>query len=282
MPNLPLTSGAQVSRTGGTVGWSGLAGAVPYTSATYEPGDKSQYARFKVAPGSPLASLPAEIVVDITADFSPLNTGTQIVDDTIEFGDSTAPTGGNVALLEVVGGIRHYILSTSTITLADLNAGSVYLWLGYKAYPDTYDPTDYAFAYGGVGLHNHNGAITSWAGAPPFSTHVGVILTPPDVFAEETGTLVVTVTGPDGPMYATVTVVTQADATSSDLFPPPDDVTVQVSDGYGGNQSRVDGQTGRLKHNWVLPRAGERHRAQRLRSWQVLLRSSLGNDRFRR
>ncbi|AIE86987.1 hypothetical protein [Fimbriimonas ginsengisoli] len=135
MPNLNLSGGTAVSRTGATKTWSSLA--VPLVTGTYQPGDKSFYARFKVLPSSPLAALPSTLSLLIGGNYSPASSGTFIIDDLVSLGDASAP-GSNVAVMAPVSGNRNYLLGTGGFTLADLNAGNVYLWLGYRADPTSY------------------------------------------------------------------------------------------------------------------------------------------------
>jgi len=138
MPTLlTLSNATSVARTGSTDGWPGLP-TIPATSSPYSPGDKSEYVRIKITVGSPLASLPALLTVYITSDVDPNDySGNVIIDDTVSLGDSSGPLGTNVGSnlpVSIASTVRSYNVPTDGITLVNLNAGNVYLWLGWKSW----------------------------------------------------------------------------------------------------------------------------------------------------
>ena len=134
---LTLSNATSVARTGSTDGWPGLP-TIPASSGPYSPGDKSEYVRIKIAVPSPLASLPAMLTVYITSDVDPNDySGNVIIDDTVSLGNSSGPLGTNAAsnlAVPIPSTIRSYDVPTDGITLVNLNAGNVYLWLGWKSW----------------------------------------------------------------------------------------------------------------------------------------------------
>lgn len=207
----------------------------PYESLGYVPGDTSFYLRLQIVPATPLPSLPSTLNLLIVANTTPnTDTSAQCADDTVQTGDDTAPSGSNQAIDTPVGGSRAYILDLPLgTTLADFNAGLVYLWLGYTSPPTSYNPADYSFGYGGTGTHDDDGSITAWAGAPPFAVDTGNG-TPVPSHAEENGTLEVTASGPGSFCLATVTVHSTAQGAAVGS-PGTTSCRALVTDGYGGS-----------------------------------------------
>lgn len=133
---IPLTNATSVGRSGSTVGWSGTG--IPYTSGTYVPGDKSAYLRLQLQPTAPLSLLPATLNLSVTWNFAPLDTGTFLISDYAALGNASGPMGPNAAHGDPIGGTQAFGLDVpSGFTVADLNAGSIYLYLGLSTNPST-------------------------------------------------------------------------------------------------------------------------------------------------
>jgi hypothetical protein len=167
--SIPLTSPTEVTRVGATDQWTGLGDGLPATSTPYQPADKSWYVRLRLVPSAPLPALPLLLDLEVDASYAPTATGTLIVDDVVQLGDSTAPTGSNHALLTAeTGSAKTYSVSTAGITLADLNNGDVYLWLAWKSLPETaFDPADWTIDYLYDGdVVTDSGGTVPWALAP--------------------------------------------------------------------------------------------------------------------
>lgn len=236
MAGLSLTGGTAVARTGSTKGWAGLA-SLPATSTGYLPGDKSQFARFQIVPTSPLPYLPSSLQLVITASFtSGTDTPTLVVDDTVSLGTSSAPTGANAGFGAPVSGSRAYLVDASGFTVSDFNAGSVYLWLGYRSDPTSYSAGNYSVSYSGAGVHDDDGATSAWSGSPPYSVDTGNG-TPLPCYADETGELTVQVAGPGTQAFLNVTVTSSATATAFDVEPPSSVCSALATDGFGGSSS---------------------------------------------
>jgi len=227
-----------VARTGSTDGWTGF-GSFPgsaITSGPYTPGDKSTYARFQILPSNALDVLPPQILLLISWSFSPeVDTATYVIDDLVSIGDVSGFITSNVALNSPLSGSTQYRLDTTGLTLASLNAGSYYLYLGASAFPSSYSTGSVTFSYSGTGTHDKNGVTTAWSGSPPFSTDTGNGTALP-CYADENGTLTVTATGPGSFVIADVTVESIATGAAVDLVPPSTTCTALGSNGYGGNE----------------------------------------------
>lgn len=133
---LTLSSGTSVARTGSTDNWPGLP-TLPASSGPYNPGDKSEYARFKITPTSPLVSLPPYFNLTVTADVDPDTADANvIINDYVAIGPIGGPLTANVATNVAVPAPptqSTYDIPTSALVLATLNAGNYYLYLGWKS-----------------------------------------------------------------------------------------------------------------------------------------------------
>jgi hypothetical protein len=86
----------------------------------------------------------------VTSDVDPNNDSVQVVlDDVVSLGDSSGPLGTNAASnlpVPIPSTVRTYNVPTDGITLGDLNAGNVYLWLGWKSWlTSAYTPASVSF-----------------------------------------------------------------------------------------------------------------------------------------
>ena len=149
---LTLANPTAVTRTSATQTWAGLSNVLGNsgyaTSTPYVPGDISYYVRCDIqAPSSPLSALPDSFALFATMYQGPNSTTTtDILDDAVYLG-TTAPAGSNAANLTVLSKspqTREYGIANDGITLAQLNAGNGKLYLGYKAYPSSYSPSDWS------------------------------------------------------------------------------------------------------------------------------------------
>lgn len=171
MPNiLVAASGTQVARGGASLAWSITS---PSASATgFVPGEGTEYLRFQLLPGVALTALPAFLAVTITEDGTYPADSEIIESDTVRLGTSGAPTGGNSLNIGSVPGsstAKIYLVATSGFSLADVNAGNVYLWLGYRSVDTVQVKVDLSVT--NTGVTTVNGAPAPYSVGPDSFTN---------------------------------------------------------------------------------------------------------------
>lgn len=216
-------------------------GTLPGSSATsgpYGPGDKSQFARFKIEPANSFTTLPPQLSLLIFWSYSPeTDLVLSVWDDYVAIGDASGPITSNFALNVPLHGSNLYYLDTLGLNVSTLNSGGYYLYLGVRADPTSYSTGAYSFAYSGSGTHDNNGTTSAWTGAPPYA-NTNLNARPLPCHSDETGTLTVTASGPGSFLVADVTVTTTATAIAVDDLMNPTSVCSAIgTNGYGGSQS---------------------------------------------
>lgn len=253
MVPLVLQTPTDVARASSTLAWASpsnvLSTSVYTTTGNYLPGIIADYLKVSIAaPSPPLGSLPTTLLLSLNGYLTTVGTFLcDVIDDVIQLGKTT-PLGTNAAQNLSWGGaptVRQWNVPTDGITLADLNAGLIFVFLGFKAYPfdsHTYDSGNWTITYTASGQSDNNGTIVAWVSGPGPFTSSGSGSLPR--FASANGTITPTATwigGGSAPTYVPLSVRSQESATAS-LVPAPggtSSCTATVTDGFGNTDSEA-------------------------------------------
>jgi hypothetical protein len=169
-----------------------------YASAgTFLPGDSADFLLIQVAAPSPsLGSLPSTVTFSLRGYESTSGAvATPVADDTIGLGLATGGILTANAAQELwfgsAPGVRTWTISTAGITLAQLNAGQVYVYVGFTAIPGSssafsssnwtvgVSPTSPQVVTGGLSLSSSEGmtASATWIGGGGAPSYVPLSLT---------------------------------------------------------------------------------------------------------
>ena len=114
-----------------------------------------------------LTVLPAFLAVRVTYGATYPADSEVIESDTVRLGTLAAPTGTNSPNLSVVPGSstgKTFLVSTGGVSLADVNAGNVYLWLGFRSVDQVAITSD--VSVGGTGTVTSDGITNPWTTVP--------------------------------------------------------------------------------------------------------------------
>ena len=220
MPNFTLQNPTDVARAGSTLSWSNIADVLDPTlyadTGPANPGVSADYLAIQIAaPSPPLGSLPATFTFSLRGYVYAAGTvPTWVVDDTVQLytgGSLVGPNAAQNIRWQTFGTVRNWTISTSGITLSELNAGDVTIYLGFSApgSDSQFVPEDWDITYTSSGNHNNDGVETAWTSGPgPFATTASSgVGSPASIYAQDSGTITATATyigGGSAPLYVPV------------------------------------------------------------------------------
>lgn len=233
MPEVTLTlsNPTEVLRGSGTEeAWSNLANCIASDNAystcgPFVAGDTGRYLRLNIdAPAPPLSALPTHLILRTEHSVDP-DDGFEawVVNDYIGIGDTSGILTANLAdesRIPSSDTVWTYHIPTAGLSLADLNAGNLWVWYGSKALPESataYQAANWSLSYQTVGASVNAYEFTSTGSLAWGSSSDGASTTyPGQISAQGTVTAVQTYVGAgSAPPYLIVLLAAHARAIRS-------------------------------------------------------------------